>query len=73
MSISGMLSICTQCTPPLVGPTLVRLGNARRNAIRRPPRHHTVVQNNGTVDSRTVQPNISPLRSANNVATTHIE
>jgi hypothetical protein len=29
-----------------VGPTLVRLGNERRNVSRRPPRHNTVVWTN---------------------------
>jgi hypothetical protein len=54
MSLGGMLFVHTQRAPLPVGPALVRLGNARRNALRRPPRYHTVVQNNGTLDSRIV-------------------
>jgi hypothetical protein len=48
---------------------LIRLSNARRNASRRLPQHHTIVQNNGTLDTRTVQSNISPPHLADNVAT----
>jgi hypothetical protein len=47
--------------------------NTRRNASRRVPRHHTIVQKNGTLDSRTLQPNISPPCSTDNVAMACIE
>jgi hypothetical protein len=49
-----------------VGPTLVMLGNERRNGIRRPPRHHTVVQNNRRIHKRIGQSNNPRPRSANN-------
>ena len=54
MPIIEMLSTPTQCTPSHVHPTLIRLGNVRRNTSRRPPQHHMVVLNNSTLDSRIV-------------------
>jgi hypothetical protein len=43
-----------QPTATLVGPTLVRLGNERRKASRRPLRHNTVARTNRNRESRTV-------------------
>jgi hypothetical protein len=57
---------CVHRTAPLVGPTLVMLGNAGRNTARRPPRHYTVVRNNRSIHLRTGQSNIPRPRSANN-------
>jgi hypothetical protein len=57
-----------QPTATLVGPTLVMLGNerrnaSRRNASRRPPRQNTVARTNRNRESRTMQSNISFPRS----------
>jgi hypothetical protein len=73
MPLGGLFCPHIHRMPPLVGPTLVTLGNARKNATRRPPRNHMVVRNNRTVHSRTGQLNIPHPRSANNGATAHIE
>jgi hypothetical protein len=51
---------------PPVGPTLVMLGNAGRNAARRLPRHYMVVQNNRSTHGRIGQSNIPRRCSANN-------
>jgi hypothetical protein len=51
-----------------IGPTLVMLGNARRNGVRRLPRYHTVVRNNRSVHRRTRQSNNPRPHSANNGA-----
>jgi hypothetical protein len=40
MPLIGVFLLCIQRTTTLVGPTLVRLGNERKNASRRPPRYH---------------------------------
>jgi hypothetical protein len=60
-------------TPLPVGPTLVMLGNARRNAVTGPPRYQTVVRNNHIVHSRTGLSNIPHPHSANNGATARTE
>jgi hypothetical protein len=73
MPLVGVFPRCVQCTPSPVGPTLVRLGNERRNASRRPPRYHTVARNNCNQDSRTVQSNISFPRSMDATGTTQTE
>jgi hypothetical protein len=64
--LDGTLPPCVHRTAPPVGPTLVMLGNAGRNAARRPPRHYTVVRNNRSTHGRTGQSNIPHPRSANN-------
>jgi hypothetical protein len=66
MLLDGTLRPCVHRTAPPVGPTLVMLGNAGRNAARRPPRHYTVVRNNRNTHGRTGQSNIPRPRSANN-------
>jgi hypothetical protein len=66
MLLDGTLRPCVQRTAPPVGPTLVMLGNAGRNAARRLPRHYTVVRNNRSTHGRTGQSNIPRPRSANN-------
>jgi hypothetical protein len=66
MLLDGTLRPCVHRTAPPVGPTLVMLGNAGRNAVRRPPRHYTVVQNNRSTHGRTGQSNIPRPYSANN-------
>jgi hypothetical protein len=62
-----------QPTATLVGPTLVRLGNERRNASRRPPRHNTVARTNRNRESRTAQSNISFPRSVDSTGTIRTE
>jgi hypothetical protein len=59
-----------QPTATPIGPTLVRLGNERRNASRRPPRHNTVARTNRNRDSRTVQSNTSFPSSVDGTGTT---
>jgi hypothetical protein len=66
MLLDGTFHPCVHRMAPPVGLTLVMLGNARRNAARKPPRHHTVIRNNRTTHGRTMQSNIPRLRSANN-------
>jgi hypothetical protein len=66
MLLDGTLRPCVHRMALPVGPTLVMLGNAGRNAARRPPRHYTVVQNNRSTHGRTGQSNIPRPRSANN-------
>jgi hypothetical protein len=66
MLLDGTFRPCVHRTAPPVGPILVMLGNARRNAARRSPRHHTVVRNNRTTHGRTGQSNIPHPRSTNN-------
>jgi hypothetical protein len=66
MVLDGTFCPCVYRTAPHVGPTLVMLGNAGRNAARRPPRHYTVVQNNRSTHGRTGQSKIPHPRSANN-------
>jgi hypothetical protein len=66
MLLDGTLHPCVHRSAPLVGPTLVMLGNAGRNVAKRPPRHYTVVQNNHNTLGRTWQSNIPRPRSANN-------
>jgi hypothetical protein len=66
MLLDGTFHPCVHHTAPPVGPTLVMLGNAGRNAMRRPPRHHTVVRNNRTTHRRTGQSNIPRPCSTNN-------
>jgi hypothetical protein len=62
-----------QPTATPIGPTLVRLGNERRNASRRPPRHNMVARTNHNRESRTVQSNISFPRSVDGTGTTRTE
>jgi hypothetical protein len=64
MPLVGIFPLRIQHMAAHIGPTLVSLGNARRNTSRRPPRHHTVARNNCNHDSRTVQSNISFPHSA---------
>jgi hypothetical protein len=66
MLLDGTLHPCVHRTAPPVGLTLVMLGNAGRNAARRPPRHCTAVRNNRSTYGRTRQSNIPRPRSANN-------
>ena len=66
MLLGGVFHPRIHYMPPLVGPTLVSLGNARRNAIRRPPRHQIVVWNNRTTHGRTGQSSIPRPCLANN-------
>jgi hypothetical protein len=66
MVLDGTFRPCVHRTAPHVGPTLVMLGNAGRNAARRPPRYYTVVQNNCSTHRRTGQSNIPHPCSANN-------
>jgi hypothetical protein len=66
MVLDGTFCPCVQRTAPLVGPTLVMLGNAGRNAARRPPQHYTVVRNNRSTDGGIGQSNIPCCCSANN-------
>jgi hypothetical protein len=66
MLLDGILPPCVHRTAPPVGLTLVMLGNAGRNAARRPPRHYTTVRNNRNTHGRTGQSNILRLHSANN-------
>jgi hypothetical protein len=73
MSLDGIFGPRIQRTALPIGPTLVRLGNARMNAARRPPQHHTVIRNNWTLHSRTGHSNISHPLSANNGAMARIE
>ena len=73
MPLGRLFGPCVRRTPPLIGPTLVMLGNARRNAATRPPRYPMVVRNNRIVHSRTGQSNILHPRSANSGAMTRTE
>ena len=66
MPLDGMIYPRVYHTPPLVGPTLVSLGNARKNAVRRPPRYHMVVRNNCITYEKTGQSSIPCSCSANN-------
>jgi hypothetical protein len=66
MLLDGTLRPCVHRTAPPVGLTLVMLGNAGRNAVRRPPRHYTTVRNNCSTHGRIGQSNIPRPRSANN-------
>ena len=66
MPLDGMIRPRVYHTPPHVGPTLVSLGNTRRNTVRRPSRHHMVVQNNCTIYGRRRQSSIPCPCSANN-------
>jgi hypothetical protein len=68
MPLDGIFCPRVHRTPPPVGLTLVTLGNARRNVARRPPRYHTVVQDNCTIHRRTGQSNTPHPRLANNGA-----
>jgi hypothetical protein len=68
MPLVGIFCPRVHCTAPPVGPTLVTLGNERRNGVRRLPRHHTIVRNNRNIHGRTGQSNIPCPRSANNGA-----
>jgi hypothetical protein len=54
MPLVGIFPCCVQRMAAPLGPTLVRLGNERRNASKRPPRYHTVARNKCNRDSRTV-------------------
>jgi hypothetical protein len=71
MPVDGIFCPHIHRTPPPIGPTLVMLGNARRNVVRSPPQYHTVVRNNCTIYGRTEQSNIPHPRSANNGAMAH--
>jgi hypothetical protein len=76
MPLDGIFHPRVQCMPLPVGPTLIRLDNARKNVAKRLPRYHMVVWNNGTLHSRTEQSYISHLRSANigtTARTEHVE
>jgi hypothetical protein len=66
MLLDGTLRPCVHHIAPPVGSTLVMLGNAGRNAARRPPQHYTVVRNNRSTHGRIGQSNIPRPRSANN-------
>jgi hypothetical protein len=68
MPLGGIFHPSVHRTAPPVGPTLVTLGNARRNGVRRPPRYHTVVLNNRSIHGRTGQSNIPCPCLANNGA-----
>jgi hypothetical protein len=73
MPLDGIFRPRIHRTTPPVGPTLVILGNANRNGIRRLPRHHMVVWNNRSIYGRIGQSNIPRPRSANNGAMACIE
>jgi hypothetical protein len=74
MPIAQVFFTLIRRTPPPVGQTLAKLGNGRTSASRSLLlQHHTIVQNNGTIDSRTIKSNISPLDLADNVAMLHNE
>jgi hypothetical protein len=64
--LDGTFHPCVHRTTPPVGPTLVTLGNVRRNTAKRQARHHMVVRNNRTTHGRIGQSNIPRPRSANN-------
>jgi hypothetical protein len=66
MLLDGTLGPYVHRTVPPVGPTLVMLGNAGKNAARRPPRHYMAVWNNRSTHGRTGQSNIPRPCSANN-------
>ena len=66
MRLDGVFRPFVHHMPPPVGPTLVSLSNARRNAIRRPPRHHIIVRKNCTTHGRIGQSSIPRLPLANN-------
>jgi hypothetical protein len=68
MPLGGIFCPCVHRTAPPVGPTLVTLGNARKNGVRRPPRHHMVVRNIRNIHGRTGQFNIPHPHLANNGA-----
>jgi hypothetical protein len=68
MPLGGIFRPSVYRTAPPVGPTLVMLGNARRNGIKRLPRHHTVVQNKRNIHGRNGQSNNPRPCSANNGA-----
>jgi hypothetical protein len=68
MPLGGIFRPSVYRTAPPIGPTLVILGNARRNGIRRPPGHHTIVRNNRSIHGLTGQSNNPRPRSANNGA-----
>jgi hypothetical protein len=73
MPLNVAYSSHVQPTATPVGPTLVRLGNERRNASRRPPRHNTVARTNRNRESRIAQSNISFPRSVDGTGTTQTE
>jgi hypothetical protein len=73
MPLNGAIPRRVQRTAIPIGPTLVKLGNERRNASRRPPRHNTVAQTNRNRESRTVQSNISFPHSVDGTGTTRTE
>jgi hypothetical protein len=73
MPLGGLFCPHIHRMPPLVGPTLVALGNVRRNAATRPPRYQMGVRNNRIVHPRTGQSNIPNPHLANNGATTRTE
>jgi hypothetical protein len=54
MPLNGAFPCRVLPTATPLGPNLVRLGNERRNASRRPPRHNTVARTNRNRESRTV-------------------
>ena len=66
MPLDGVFCPCVHRTLLPVGPTLVLLGNARRNVVRRPPRYHTIVWNNCFAHRRTKQSSIPCPRLTNN-------
>jgi hypothetical protein len=68
MPLDGIFCPSVHRTAPPVGPTLVTLGNARRNGINMLPRYYTVVWNNRGIHGRTGQSNNPRPRSANNGA-----
>jgi hypothetical protein len=73
MLLGGIFCPSVHHTAPPIGPTLVTHGNARRNGVRKPPRHHTEVRNNRNIHGRTGQSNNPRPRSANNGAMACIE
>ena len=73
MPLGGIFCPNIYRTAPPIGPTLVMLGNARKNGVRRPPKHQTVVRNNCSIHGLTRQSNNPRPYSANNGAMACIE
>jgi hypothetical protein len=73
MPLVGVFPCCIQRMTAPIGPTLVKLGNKRRIASKRPPRRHMVSRNNRNRDSRTVQSNISFPHLVDAISTIRIE
>ena len=73
MPLGGIFHPSVHRTVPLVGSILVTLGNTRRNGVKRPPRHCTVVRKNCSIHRRIWQSNNPRPHSANNSAMTCAE